>query len=454
MSAQAWRVVCEGGEVREAPEPEFGGRFGGRWTCEDRGWHATQRAAVLAWAFSCALPVVEILSPGEVPRTELTATIDALRANTVALGEEVVAMEDDRDAARAQVAGLRAAVVAYLAALDVLPGDLATINAAIEREAAARAALDALLSGGSPDGTRGGAGRRGPDEELARALHLAGLALAFGRVERATRHDDGLRPETDTDHTVMLGLVACELAPAGLDRSKVAAFALVHDLAEVYCGDTQTLVISPEAMTAKAARERAARERLVAELGAGSWVAETLSTYEEQRQPEARFVRLIDKVLPKLTHAFNGCAGARALTDREGFVGAHVRQFQHLSEEYSEFQGALDLLAASMAHAEACWPGAVEVLPPGEPSRAELVAEREAAEALRATLPRCEGHGRTGSTLGLPCDAIATQRATWGRFDWQRVVCADCGAQFRAETACSLEPLPWADALLMDGGAR
>ena len=65
------------------------------------------------------------------------------------------------------------------------------------------------------------------DEKLTRALRLARISLAFGRVDRATRHEDGLRPETDTDHTVMLGLIACEFAPAHLDRAKVAAFALV-----------------------------------------------------------------------------------------------------------------------------------------------------------------------------------------------------------------------------------
>ena len=191
--------------------------------------------------------------------------------------------------------------------------------------------------------------------EIARALLLARIALAFGRVERATRHEDGKRPETDTDHTVMLGLVACELAPPELDRAKVAAFALVHDLAEVYAGDTQTLVISPMAMVAKQDREGAARARLAAELGAGSWVAGLLATYEQQQEPEARYVRLVDKVLPKLTHAFNGCAAAMPLTDRAGFVEAHARQFQKFSEEYPEFTGVLDLLRSSMLHAEECW---------------------------------------------------------------------------------------------------
>ena len=194
-----------------------------------------------------------------------------------------------------------------------------------------------------------------PADNLSRALRLARISLAFGRVDRATLHEDGARPETDTDHTVMLGLVACELAPTTLDRTKVAAFALVHDLVEVYAGDTQTLTITSDGMAAKRAREEVARTRLVAELGEGSWLAEILTTYEAQREPEARFVRLIDKVLPKLTHAFNGCAAAKPLTDCVGFTDAHARQLRQYREEYPEFADALELLRASMTLAEENW---------------------------------------------------------------------------------------------------
>lgn len=193
--------------------------------------------------------------------------------------------------------------------------------------------------------------------DLSSALQLARLSLAFGRVERATLHEDGVRVETDTDHTVMLGLVACELAPPHLDRARIAAFALVHDLPEAdpQTGDTQTLTITPDGMAAKRAREDAARARLTAELGAGSWIAATLLVYEEQRLPEARFVRLVDKILPKLTHAFNGCVAAQALTDRSGFVAAHARQYQTLATEYPEFADTLALLRESMDHAEGQW---------------------------------------------------------------------------------------------------
>ena len=69
---------------------------------------------------------------------------------------------------------------------------------------------------------------------IARATAIAQLALRFARVERVTRHEDGVRPETDTDHSIMLALVACDLAPEGLSRPRVAEFSVVHDLVEAY----------------------------------------------------------------------------------------------------------------------------------------------------------------------------------------------------------------------------
>ena len=55
------------------------------------------------------------------------------------------------------------------------------------------------------------------DLELDIAIQIAAVAMRFGEIERATQHPDG-RPESDTTHTVMLGLVALELAPPDLDR--------------------------------------------------------------------------------------------------------------------------------------------------------------------------------------------------------------------------------------------
>ncbi|WP_020572326.1 hypothetical protein [Parafrankia discariae] len=45
-------------------------------------------------------------------------------------------------------------------------------------------------------------------------VDLGRLALAFGRITRLASHPNGGPAESDTDHTVMLGWVACSLAVA------------------------------------------------------------------------------------------------------------------------------------------------------------------------------------------------------------------------------------------------
>jgi len=192
---------------------------------------------------------------------------------------------------------------------------------------------------------------------LERSFLLARLSLQFSRVERVTRHEDGVRPETDTDHSFMLAFIACDLAPGHLDRPLLATFATVHDFPEVVAGDTQTLsTLSLEQRENKERREAAAREWLASELGPDSWLCKMIARYEAQIEPEARFIRLLDKVLPKLTHALNACVAAKSLVTYDEFVAAHREQYTDLIRKYPEFPETLVLLRESMDHSEACWP--------------------------------------------------------------------------------------------------
>lgn len=197
-----------------------------------------------------------------------------------------------------------------------------------------------------------------PAEQLAKAASIAKIALKLSRVERLTRHEDGVRPETDAEHSIMLALVACDLAPAGLRRARIAEFAVVHDIVESYAGDTPTLTIDAAGMAAKGARERAAADRIRAEFGVESWIVQTLGAYDAQLEDEARYVRLMDKVLPKLTHLFNRCAAVRELLGKAEFAAAHEAQHVKLSCEYGGdwwAQPVLDLLRAAMTASEAAW---------------------------------------------------------------------------------------------------
>lgn len=190
-----------------------------------------------------------------------------------------------------------------------------------------------------------------------RMVDLGNIALAFGRIERATFHPGGRRRETDTDHTVMLGLVACALASEffpQLDVGLVAQYALTHDLPEVYAGDTNTLRLQGVAATAeKEQRERAATNRLHIELSdAYPWVAHAVRSYQQQNTAEKVFVWAVDKLIVKTTHILDNGAAFRAagatvaeLTER------FDRQRDEIRERAAQFPMLADLHAILVARA-------------------------------------------------------------------------------------------------------
>jgi 5'-deoxynucleotidase YfbR-like HD superfamily hydrolase len=138
---------------------------------------------------------------------------------------------------------------------------------------------------------------------------MAGLSLLFGLITRATAHADGHTPESDTTHTHMLSMLVLEQAQAeGLDPLLCCALVQVHDLPELYAGDTDTAFGLTEGQRLdKQEREAAALDRLRVEL-AGTRVLELLELYERQDTREAQLVRLLDKITPKLTHMHNRLA--------------------------------------------------------------------------------------------------------------------------------------------------
>ena len=183
---------------------------------------------------------------------------------------------------------------------------------------------------------------------------LAGHALAFGRIDRtACLHPDGITRESDTDHTVMLGwatpAIAARFFP-GLDIGLVAQFALIHDAVEVFAGDTPTLRIDDNGRAAKAAREHAAAQRWHGEFaGSLPWMPVMIWRYEQQEEPEARFVRAADKILPKLVHVQNGCADLLAYGMTAGELETILGKQRGDIEAYAGEFGALMDLRDEMA---------------------------------------------------------------------------------------------------------
>ena len=189
-----------------------------------------------------------------------------------------------------------------------------------------------------------------------RALMTARLALALGRVNRATYHEDGQRPETDTDHTVMLCLLVADLAQlpslrGRVDVGQLIAFALVHDVVEAYAGDTVSISLDAEQRRAKARRETAALNRLSKEFGADSWLVRTIKAYEAMDTIEARLVNFADKIAPKLTHALNGGCTMRRLGIGVEPVSEQGQRLAARSPDLPELAELFDAARARMLRA-------------------------------------------------------------------------------------------------------
>jgi putative hydrolase of HD superfamily len=189
-----------------------------------------------------------------------------------------------------------------------------------------------------------------PDRVADAIVQLGELALTFGRQFRSTCHPDGKTRESDTDHTVMLGLVGCALARQyfpGLNVGLVAQYALVHDLPEAYVGDTCTLrTLSADAQADKERREQAASWRISEQFASSlPWVGNTLVDYEARLAPEARYIKALDKLMPKVTQILNSAStvrgagmGAVELAER------HRDQVQAMKEYASDFPALFDVL--------------------------------------------------------------------------------------------------------------
>jgi putative hydrolase of HD superfamily len=107
------------------------------------------------------------------------------------------------------------------------------------------------------------------------------------------------RRENDVEHSWSVAFLACSLAPeidTSLDVGKVAQFAIVHDLVEVFANDTSPWH-EQHVRQSKERREEAALKRITKEYIHFPWIAQTIKEYEKKSSKEAKYVWAVDKVI-------------------------------------------------------------------------------------------------------------------------------------------------------------
>ena len=149
---------------------------------------------------------------------------------------------------------------------------------------------------------------------MAESLYKSSVNTDFGKkleflvtldkmkgVYRQTLLTDKSRRETDAEHSwhiAMMAMLFAELAPEGVDRDRCIRMCLVHDLIEIYAGDT--FCFYQKGNEDKAQRESEAAEKLFAILPEkdGKELRELWMEFEEQSTPDAKFCASLDRLQP------------------------------------------------------------------------------------------------------------------------------------------------------------
>lgn len=115
-------------------------------------------------------------------------------------------------------------------------------------------------------------------------------------------------------HALLLAMLFADAAPEGVDHNRVRDLLIVHDLVEVYAGDTP--IWDDVAVATEAERERQAGERLMAMLPDDVFPRfdPLWREYQAQQTPEAWFARAIDTLHPVIM-AWSGGAHGHANPD-------------------------------------------------------------------------------------------------------------------------------------------
>jgi putative hydrolase of HD superfamily len=107
--------------------------------------------------------------------------------------------------------------------------------------------------------------------------------------------------ENDAEHSFQLAMICWQLAETKnlkLNKTKILQYALVHDLVEVYAGDTDPHKSSESYLLSKDEREARAMKKIKKSFPNFSALSKAIEGYERKKDKESRLVYVMDKILP------------------------------------------------------------------------------------------------------------------------------------------------------------
>lgn len=187
-----------------------------------------------------------------------------------------------------------------------------------------------------------------PTKQLEQLIQLQSLLSEFAAIKRVVLHKHG-EAENDPEHSYTLALAAWFLTHEddNLDTDTCIRYALVHDLIEVFAGDTDVFD-DTDIMKSKAKREAAAIQKLSDEYPSFNEFVEYIKRYEERADEESRFVYALDKIMPIiLTYTADGMGWKKhsksiRLADLRAVKDDKVKIHPKVNQIYVELVAVLD----------------------------------------------------------------------------------------------------------------
>lgn len=156
-------------------------------------------------------------------------------------------------------------------------------------------------------------------------------------INRHTLLTGGKRRENDAEHAwhaSVMAILLSEYSNEKIDIFKTVFMILIHDIIEVYAGDTYAY--DEEAKKDQAKREEEAAKKIFAILpdDQKKLLYDTWREFEERKTPEAKFARVMDNLQPMM---LNDMTGGKAWSEN------NVRLDQILKRNEKTSQGSKEL---------------------------------------------------------------------------------------------------------------
>lgn len=148
------------------------------------------------------------------------------------------------------------------------------------------------------------------DNRLQKQMEFCRLIDAEKKIGRQTYLADASRKENDAEHAwhmAIMTLLLSEYSNEEIDVLKTISMLLIHDLVEIYAGDTYAY--DEEAKKTQKERELAAANKLFGILpeDQGQYLRGLWEEFETWESAEAKFAHTMDNVQPTmLNHASDG----------------------------------------------------------------------------------------------------------------------------------------------------